>query len=173
MFLFIIIMNFYMTLIFLYLNHPLSMGLILLIQTLIISLITSTYSYSFWFSYILFIIMIGGMLILLMYMTSLASNEKFKFSTLLLYMMIYLIAIMLLMYMLFDNFLMNMLLKNSNLLEIFNKQFFKDENINSLWMMYNNPNNMITMILINYLFLTLIAVVKITKFNNGPLRQKF
>nr|WLG71244.1 NADH dehydrogenase subunit 6 [Rhithrodytes pantaleonii] len=173
MFLLTIMMNFYMTLIFMYLNHPLSMGFILLIQTLIISLITSTYSYSFWFSYILFLIMIGGMLILFMYMTSLASNEKFKFSLLLSWTMMLLIPLTLFIMFIIDKTFINMMLKNSNLMELFNYSFFKNENMNSLWMMYNNPNNMITIILINYLFLTLIAVVKITKSNAGPLRQKF
>lgn len=39
--------------------------------------------------------------------------------------------------------------------------------------LYNFPINFITIILIIYLFLTLIAVVKITNIFEGPLRPKF
>nr|YP_010166670.1 NADH dehydrogenase subunit 6 [Lioporeus pilatei]QRV62761.1 NADH dehydrogenase subunit 6 [Lioporeus pilatei] len=169
-----IIMNFMMTMIFMFLNHPMSMGLILLIQTILISLIMGPYSYSMWFSYILFLIMVGGMLILFMYMTSLASNEKFKFSSTLLTMTLTIIFISLMLIMFTDKSMINLFFKNSNLMESNNIfSFLKNENLYSLNMMYNKPNNLITIILINYLFLTLIAIVKITKSNIGPLRQKF
>lgn len=66
------------------------------------------------------------------------------------------------------------LIKNSNLIEIINNLFINtNENIKSLILIYNTPNLNLTIILINYLFLTLIAVVKITNLNYGPLRQKF
>nr|QRV62436.1 NADH dehydrogenase subunit 6 [Graptodytes pietrii] len=170
----LIFMNLIMSSIFLCLNHPMSMGFILMIQSMIIALYTGMYSYSFWFSYILFLIMIGGMLILFMYMTSLASNEKFKFSLNISLMIFYFLLILLFIYFSMDYFLTNLFFKNSNLLEIINSNLFKkNENNLSINLMYNNPNNLITMILINYLFLTLIAIVKITKSNTGPLRQKF
>nr|YP_010166735.1 NADH dehydrogenase subunit 6 [Oreodytes scitulus]QRV62839.1 NADH dehydrogenase subunit 6 [Oreodytes scitulus] len=174
MFKIIYMMNFLMTIIFLSLNHPLSMGMMLMIQTILISFMTGFYSYTFWFSYILFLIMVGGMLILFMYMTSLASNEKFKFSNkLFLIIMMLMISSMLIMMMLNFN-LINFMMKTSNNNEIINSlMLMKNENLNSLNMMYNKPNIMITILLINYLLLTLVAVVKITKFNQGPLRQQF
>jgi NADH-ubiquinone oxidoreductase chain 6 len=49
---------------------------------------------------------------------------------------------------------------------------FSKENVISLNKLYNFPTNLITILLINYLFLTLIAAVKITKILNGPLRPK-
>nr|QEI26028.1 NADH dehydrogenase subunit 6 [Abax parallelepipedus] len=163
-----------MTIIFLFLNHPLSMGLILLIQTMLISLMSSMYSYSYWFSYILFLIMVGGMLVLFIYMTSLASNEMFNFSTKLSMFMIMMIITMSISFMFIDYMLINPLFKNSNMIEMFNNMMmFKNENLLSLNMIYNKPNNLITLMLVNYLFLTLIAVVKITDINYGPLRQKF
>nr|QRW36264.1 NADH dehydrogenase subunit 6 [Deronectes hispanicus] len=174
MFLMILMLNLSMSIIFLFLNHPMSMGLILMIQTICIALMTGFMSYSMWFSYILFLIMIGGMLILFMYMTSLASNEKFKFSSKILILMIMMMIITLMMIMLVDFSTINFLFKTSNSIEIINKLItFKNENSLSMNSMYNNPNFMITIMMINYLFLTLIAVVKITKFNYGPLRQKF
>nr|QRV62599.1 NADH dehydrogenase subunit 6 [Nebrioporus millingeni] len=167
------LMNLMMTIMFLFMNHPMSMGMTLMIQTIIISLISGFYSYSFWFSYILFLIMIGGMMVLFMYMTSLASNEKFKFSKKMIMMILFLLMIMMLLNM-SDMSIINFNIKNSNSMEIMNKlMMFKNENMNSLNSMYNNPNFMITIMLINYLLITLIAVVKITKSKMGPLRQKF
>nr|QRV62391.1 NADH dehydrogenase subunit 6 [Deronectes doriae] len=174
MFLTILMLNMTLSIIFLFLNHPMSMGLILMSQTISITLMTGFLSYSMWFSYILFLIMIGGMLILFMYMTSLASNEKFKFSSKILMMTLIMISIILLMIMLMDFSMINSMFKTSNSIEMINKLItLKNENSYSMNSMYNKPNYMITITMINYLFLTLIAVVKITKFNYGPLRQKF
>nr|UPX88444.1 NADH dehydrogenase subunit 6 [Oreodytes sanmarkii] len=173
-FMMISIMNMSMTIMFLFLNHPLSMGMILMMQTITIALITGFYSYSLWFSYILFLIMVGGMLILFIYMTSLASNEKFKLSNKLLFLMMITMLTSLLMLTIMDMNLLNIMFKNPNTSELINNlNMFKNENLNSLKMMYNKPNFIITILMINYLFLTLVAVVKITKSNSGPLRQKF
>nr|YP_010042999.1 NADH dehydrogenase subunit 6 [Eretes sticticus]QPC56732.1 NADH dehydrogenase subunit 6 [Eretes sticticus] len=166
--------NLMMTLTFLFLNHPMSMGLILMLQTIIISLITGLFSYTFWFSYILFLVMIGGMLILFIYMTSLASNEMFNFSKKILFFNVNLLLLFTLIYMFMDHMPINILFKNSNLMDWSNNiMMLKNENLYSLNNIYNNPNFYITIMLINYLFLTLMAVVKITNMNYGPLRQKF
>lgn len=45
-----------------------------------------------------------------------------------------------------------------------------NENFLNLNKLYNFPINFITILLINYLFLTLIVIVKITNINKGPLR---
>jgi hypothetical protein len=65
-------------LIFTQIKHPLAIGLMLLIQTTIVCIIRGTKYKRFWFSYILFIIIIGGMLVLFIYITRLASNEVFS-----------------------------------------------------------------------------------------------
>ena len=54
---------------FLYILSELAIGLILLIQTTILCLITRTIYRRFWFSYTLFIIIIGGILVLFIYIT--------------------------------------------------------------------------------------------------------
>nr|QRV62373.1 NADH dehydrogenase subunit 6 [Boreonectes macedonicus] len=173
MFMICMMMNLSMTLTFMFLNHPMSMGLVLMIQTISIAMITGFYSLSFWFSYMLFLIMVGGMLILFMYMTSLASNEKFKFSKNLTFSLLITSSMMMMLIFMNENIL-SMMITNSNLMELINSNMmFKNENLNSLNMMYNQPNFTITILMINYLFLTLIAVVKITQSNQGPLRQKF
>nr|WGO57935.1 NADH dehydrogenase subunit 6 [Episymploce sundaica] len=145
-------------------NHPLAMGLILLVQTVLISMITGMLSQTFWFSYVLFLIFLGGMLILFIYVTSLASNEMFFLSTKMLMamtMMMFLFIIMfysLKMSITQNQEMMNFLSINSLLM-------------NSLTKLYNQPTGVITILLASYLFLTLIAVVKITNIFKGPLRQ--
>nr|YP_010728551.1 NADH dehydrogenase subunit 6 [Helota thoracica]WEA76637.1 NADH dehydrogenase subunit 6 [Helota thoracica] len=154
-----------MSLVFLFLNHPLSFGLVLLIESILISLSTGLMYYNFWFSYILFLIMVGGMLILFIYMTSIASNEKFKFSMkILLFIMVSLMIILMINLMLDQLFSYYMKMMNQNSFFINNFSMSK---------FINFPNNMILFTIINYLLLTLVAVVKISKIEYGPLRQMF
>nr|AVE15670.1 NADH dehydrogenase subunit 6 [Haania sp. JZ-2017] len=149
---------------FLFSNHPLTMGLILLLQTISLSLISGSMSPSFWFSYILLMIYVGGMLILFMYVTSLIPNKIFFFPNKMLMLMFFISTIMM-MYMLQINPLHNSyenLENNYNLSLTSNKFLIK---------MYNQPTNIMTIMIAIYLFLTLIAVIKITNIHKGPLRQ--
>nr|YP_009573031.1 NADH dehydrogenase subunit 6 [Podagricomela nigricollis]QBF44008.1 NADH dehydrogenase subunit 6 [Podagricomela nigricollis] len=151
-----------------FMKHPLTYGLILLIQTIFTTMITGLLSYNYWYSYILFLIMIGGMLILFIYMTSIASNEKFKFNNKLLFLM-FIMLLMFLILMLLDNFYFNYFSSMSDI-SLFNNM----KNLNNSMNKYlNYPNNMIIFSMIIYLLITLIAIVKITNFSYGPLRQKF
>lgn len=62
---------------------------------------------------------------------------------------------------------------NNNENQILNliKSFILENSLN-LNKLYNFPLNLTTILLINYLFLTLIVVVKITNIFEGPLRSK-
>nr|UKO31653.1 NADH dehydrogenase subunit 6 [Dicrotendipes sp. YF-2022] len=156
-------------------NHPLSMGILLMMQTMLIAIFSGTLTKTFWFSYSLFLIFLGGMLILFMYMTSIASNEMFKFSLnvkIMFMFMLFIMTAMLMIFifdfkMLFFNKILNM--DNLNFLDM--KNMFSENNL-TLNKLYNFPMNLITILLINYLFLTLIATVKITNIFEGPLRPK-
>nr|APX39297.1 NADH dehydrogenase subunit 6 [Longitarsus aeneus] len=150
------------------LNHPLSCGMILLIQTILTTFMTGFMSLNFWYSYILFLIMIGGMLILFIYMTSIASNEKFKLNKNILILNILFMLIMLILFFIdpyYNNLIMNMIDLKSSIL-MYKNQF-------SMMKYMNYPNYFIMFMMISYLFISLIAIVKITKFNYGALRQKF
>nr|QNH69926.1 NADH dehydrogenase subunit 6 [Osmylus zheanus] len=168
----LILMNFIMSINFIYMTHPLSMGLMLLMQTILVSLICGYISINYWFAYILFLVMIGGMLVLFIYMTSLASNELFSFST----NMFFILSILFLLLFIFMNFIdpFTWFCKNYDMF-LFNKNeiSLNLENQFNLMKLYNNPSMNITLMLINYLFLTLIIVVKISNKNYGPLRSKF
>lgn len=62
-------------------------------------------------------------------------------------------------------------INNNEIINIFFNNF-DVENTTNLNKLYNFPTNLITLLLINYLLLTLIAVVKITDIFYGPLRPK-
>nr|YP_009175375.1 NADH dehydrogenase subunit 6 [Neuronema laminatum]AKZ17623.1 NADH dehydrogenase subunit 6 [Neuronema laminatum] len=165
----LILMSIMLTFNFINMIHPLSMGLILLMQTIIISLLCGLMTYTYWFSYILFLIMVGGMLILFIYMTSLASNELFIFKMNNLLYNLIIFFIFLISILLYDNFF-------SMMINLENMQFMNmmmEENSSNLIKLYNNPSMNMTLMLINYLLLTLIIVIKITNINYGPLRQMF
>nr|YP_009185837.1 NADH dehydrogenase subunit 6 [Euryusa optabilis]ALO70558.1 NADH deshydrogenase subunit 6 [Euryusa optabilis] len=165
----ILMLNFTLSSMFLLMNHPMTMGIMLLTQTILIALITGFLNMNFWFSYILFLIMVGGMLVLFIYMTSIASNELFNYSNSLMIMIFISINLMLLTLILMDHFFINM-----NLIFI---ESMKLNNFNnyplSLTKFFNYPSMMLIFMMITYLFITLIAIVKITKIEFGPLRQKY
>nr|ASM82797.1 NADH dehydrogenase subunit 6 [Neoperla ignacsiveci] len=160
-----------LALIFTRITHPLAMGLTLLIQTLIICLTTGLLTHSFWFSYILFLVFLGGLLVLFIYVTSLASNEMFTFTPSALSMLFLFIATMILTYLIIDPLSFPL---NTNSADSSDTFFFNanEESTPALMKLYNEPTSSITLMLALYLFLTLIAVVKITKIFSGPLRQK-
>nr|APX39560.1 NADH dehydrogenase subunit 6 [Chrysolina bankii] len=157
------------SMIFMFLMHPMSLGLILLIQTILISSITGMMNYNFWFSYILFLIMVGGMLILFIYMTSVASNEKFKFSFMMMNLIVLVMILFLLLLLFTDQFYYSFYM---NMSDMMNQNYTKNYNL-SMNKYMNFPNNFIIYMMITYLFITLIMVVKITNYYYGPLRQKF
>nr|YP_010385084.1 NADH dehydrogenase subunit 6 [Lydina aenea]UPL65094.1 NADH dehydrogenase subunit 6 [Lydina aenea] len=158
--------------IFMNMKHPLAMGLILLIQTMLISSSSGLMTKSFWFSYILFLVFLGGMLVLFIYVTSLASNEMFSFSIKLMMMSLMLFLMMMMMLYLYKKNLL-MQYKNLEIQSIYNLNSYIKENALSLNKLYNYPNNLLTILLMNYLLITLIVVVKITKMFKGPLRPMF
>nr|AFO73454.1 NADH dehydrogenase subunit 6 [Anopheles koliensis] len=159
-----------MSFIFMQMKHPLSMGLMLLIQTFLTCLITGVYVKTFWFSYILFLIFLGGMLILFIYVTSLSSNEMFSMSFSLLLISSSMIFTFLILFFILDKTLIEQFITNLEMQKLSVMNNLINENILALNKMYNFPTNLITLLLINYLFLTLLVTVKITKKFYGPLR---
>nr|YP_010164569.1 NADH dehydrogenase subunit 6 [Monolepta hieroglyphica]QRM91332.1 NADH dehydrogenase subunit 6 [Monolepta hieroglyphica] len=156
-----------LSLLFLFMNHPLTCGFILLIQTILTALISGLMNINFWYSYILFLIMVGGMLILFIYMTSIVSNEKFKINPKLSFLMTLLMLYMIILLM--DKFYLNM---NNQIFDMNSQNLMYFHNL-SMIKYFNKPNYLMMLIIIIYLFITLIAVVKITNINYGSLRQKF
>nr|YP_010709600.1 NADH dehydrogenase subunit 6 [Sosibia gibba]WCS40815.1 NADH dehydrogenase subunit 6 [Sosibia gibba] len=152
-------MNMIMNMMFLIMKHPLSMGLTIIIQTTIISMMTGMMNKSFWFSYILFIMYIGGMMVLFIYMTSLMPNMMFKMSKKMMLMTMTMIIITMIL--------------NKNYIMINNDMTMMNYKSTMLMKMYNMPTNITLIMMASYLLFTMITVFKITESNKGPLRMMF
>nr|AML26693.1 NADH dehydrogenase subunit 6 [Elateroidea sp. BMNH 1274729] len=159
---FMIILSF----IFILSSHPMSMGFTLLVQTLLMALVTGLMTINFWFSYILFLIMVGGLMVLFIYMTSIASNEKFKTSKLMISSMTMAILSPIMIPLTPLNlqleFLSNELMQvktNSNSLNNYLNKFIS---FPSMWTY---------LMIISYLLIALIAIIKISELKHGPLRK--
>nr|YP_009349776.1 NADH dehydrogenase subunit 6 [Pseudokuzicus pieli]AQM39821.1 NADH dehydrogenase subunit 6 [Pseudokuzicus pieli] len=159
--------------IFTQVNHPMAMMLIIILQTLIVALTTGMMTSTFWFSYILFLVFLGGMLVLFIYITTLASNELFSVPTKSLIIMLFMFSLAISLSLISDSTMWNLVNFNEEMTNI-NNQFMTlhDESNYLLTKLYNKPTDFITIMLVNYLFLTLIAIVKITNIFQGPLRPK-
>nr|YP_009350179.1 NADH dehydrogenase subunit 6 [Pseudacanthotermes spiniger]AQP26496.1 NADH dehydrogenase subunit 6 [Pseudacanthotermes spiniger] len=142
-------------------KHPLAMGMMLLTQTIMLCMISGMMYKSFWFSYILFMIMVGGMLVLFMYMTSLASNEMFSLSNKMMITMMMLLPIL--------TYMMPSTTNNKEMNE-YNKMM-ESEITTTTTVMYNQMMGMMTTLLVLYMLLTLIVVVNIINVSKGPLRH--
>nr|YP_009171497.1 NADH dehydrogenase subunit 6 [Cyphoderris monstrosa]AJW76327.1 NADH dehydrogenase subunit 6 [Cyphoderris monstrosa] len=161
------------TIIFTQMSHPLAMTLIILIQTMLMCIISGMISQSFWFSYILFLVFLGGMLVLFIYITSLASNEMFSIPTKTILSITILLATLTFISLMMDPTLWSFMTTNTDMINMKNPSYLSySETTMSLTKLYNKPTDLITLMLVMYLFLTLIAIVKITNIFQGPLRQK-
>lgn len=147
------------TLIFLTINHPLIIVIILIIISTLTAIKLGTLYSTFWLSYILFLVLVGGILIIFIYITRIAPNEKFKINN-----KIFISIIIVFPLWFINDFYTNYIYINNLLIKANEIIIIK---------YINFPNVFLPTIIILYLILTLIVVVKITKINIGPLRQKY
>nr|YP_010737138.1 NADH dehydrogenase subunit 6 [Botyodes diniasalis]WEP25232.1 NADH dehydrogenase subunit 6 [Botyodes diniasalis] len=174
MFFSLIIILFSFIMLFLY--HPLSMGLMILIQTMLTCLLSGIMLSTYWFSYILFLTFLGGLLVLFIYVSSIASNEIFKisFNMKMMFFLSLTIIFFISFFFMYNLTWMNLNINNLEMNNFFNTfSFFNNENKINLSKLYNNQTFLMMMMMIIYLFITLIAVVKITNIFYGPLRSSF
>nr|AKK32556.1 NADH dehydrogenase subunit 6 [Stenopirates sp. PJ-2015] len=153
-----------LTFMIMYLKHPMSIGMNLIIQTLNISMLTYMTSNMSWFSFMLFIMMLGGLMILFIYIISISSNEKFKFSFNMMLIMIIFILMLMIIKNMFNINSINMLNMNFNMMK-FNNTIF-------LMKLFNFNSMMLTIFLVMYLLMTMIIVTYIINIFEGPLRKK-
>nr|YP_010990614.1 NADH dehydrogenase subunit 6 [Suva longipenna]WOW98941.1 NADH dehydrogenase subunit 6 [Suva longipenna] len=149
------------------LKHPISLGFMLIIQTMMICLNMSIYTQTSWYSFILFIIMIGGMMIMFIYMASIASNEKFKFNNFIMKLTI----LMLIIYML--NWINDQTMEiSSKMIENkFSMTEQEEQKSTSKFFNLNKSNlSIMTMLMI---LLTMISVTNISTTFEGPLKKTY
>merc|ERR1712226_5870 len=108
-----------------------------------------------WFFYLLVLVFLGGVIVLIIYMNTLAINEKFLFykvKTKSAYFLMVLISIQILFY---TNISIKVCATSSISINL-----------------YDSINMINLIFLILYLLLTLICVVKLVKFEYGPLIKR-
>nr|ATC73069.1 NADH dehydrogenase subunit 6 [Psammotettix sp. EMHAU-2015-Zz060503] len=142
-----------------FIKTPLSMGVLLLIFTTMSSMLLSYMYKSSWMSMIMFLMFVGGLLILFMYMSSIASNEKFS-PNVKLYLVMMLIIIPM------EELMLNNQLEDSMM------NFYSNEMI-TLSKIFSKKTFSMTILMFLYMFLTMIVVTKIIKIHAGPLRSKY
>nr|YP_009512898.1 NADH dehydrogenase subunit 6 [Zele chlorophthalmus]AXK15290.1 NADH dehydrogenase subunit 6 [Zele chlorophthalmus] len=150
--------------------HPMSMMMLLMSFSLILVLKLNYLNSTYWYSYILFLLMIGGVMILFLYLTSISNNELFivnlKYYSnffLKIWVMFFLIYILKLNLSYFnDNSLM---LDNYPIHSIYKIEFTFLKN---LFM-----NFYITIYMLFYLFIMMVSTVLICSKNCIPLRQMY
>nr|YP_010222651.1 NADH dehydrogenase subunit 6 [Sastragala esakii]UCC46114.1 NADH dehydrogenase subunit 6 [Sastragala esakii] len=151
-----------MSMLMMFLNHPLSMGLLLILQTIIITLITGMIAGYFLMSYILTIIMLSGALVLFIYMASVASNEMFHTP----------IKLMIMFTMV--NLIMPIIINKNEDSEnsMININYSMKMDTLSMMKLFSQPSAYITILMIMYLLFTMIVVSNNVNINEGPLRIK-
>nr|UPL65930.1 NADH dehydrogenase subunit 6 [Helopeltis sp.] len=153
-----------MNILFMNFTHPMSMGFLLIMQTIMVAMISGMIMKTFWLSYMLLITMTSGMLVLFMYMSSIASNEKFKTSSKMLISFI-LLLMMITMYM-FLSLKEKMVMNNYLGMEMFP---LKSSEMYDLIVLFS-INKSITIMLVIYLLFTMIVISFIVNKSEGPLR---
>nr|AFI13777.1 NADH dehydrogenase subunit 6 [Diuraphis noxia] len=159
---FIMLTNLIMAITLTMMKSPLSSNLIILIQTLSLTLMINLINKTSWISFMIFILYIGGLMIIFLYISSIAFNElninkNFKN---LIYKLIFIILV--LMY-----FKMSLNLNNMN----YENKFIFEDNFYML-NMFILPNNLMMYMIMFILFFMLILIIWMLKINKGPIRQK-
>nr|YP_010586261.1 NADH dehydrogenase subunit 6 [Hydromanicus melli]UZZ44023.1 NADH dehydrogenase subunit 6 [Hydromanicus melli] len=147
-------------------KNPLLMGFLIIIQTLMLCLMMNFNSSIYWMSYITYLIMLGGILILFMYMCSISSNETIKFNPKIIF-----ISTPFLAFMMFNFLSMNWINKNMTMTNYSIDFFFNNNNIINISKMYNKFSMIMTIMLIIYLLISLTMVTTFANNDLGPLRS--
>nr|YP_010561799.1 NADH dehydrogenase subunit 6 [Ammothea clausi]UYX57746.1 NADH dehydrogenase subunit 6 [Ammothea clausi] len=144
-------------------NNPLFMVIMILMETLLISLMINYINLSFWMSYILILIFLGGMLVIFIYIASLTDNTNFFTK---MNMMSFITFLMLIFYMMYMNY------NNLNLNNYYNNKFnfMMNQPLTSMSTLYNNMMYS-TIIMAVYLMITLFIIVKLCNSNKNPLKK--
>merc|ERR1711947_494 len=109
------------------------------------------------FFYLFVLVFLGGVIILIIYISTLADNEKFRIVKLSPENMRFTILIRLTLF---------ILLKYKNIIN------YTRLNNTAVGILYESSNFTLLLCLIVYLLLTLVCVVKLVKFESGPLIKR-
>jgi len=138
-------------------THPIVIVIIISFQSLLVSITLAYFSQNSWFSLILFLVFIGGLIVLFIYISSLASNEIFTQTRKIRFILIpiYIATITV--------FILNAETQSNNSIRLSIKE--------RVIKIYRINNFYITLFIILYLLLVLIISVSIINLYEGPLRR--
>nr|YP_009330286.1 NADH dehydrogenase subunit 6 [Orchesella cincta]ANJ04203.1 NADH dehydrogenase subunit 6 [Orchesella cincta] len=141
-------------------SHPIAILSLILMQTMNLCFLIWMLIKINWLPYILFLIFLGGLMVLFMYVTSLASNEKFEMN---------------IEEMKTTAGMGSTVMFFSLLIVYFNFNMQPPLNILSQQnsMIFSSPVTYLTLIIMSFLLITLVVAVKITTKFEGPLRSIF
>nr|QID48492.1 NADH dehydrogenase subunit 6 [Yunnantettix bannaensis] len=142
-------------------KQPMILIVIILAQTTLTTFMMSNYNKSSWFNYILMIIFIGGMMVLFIYITSITPNEKNNYLKLL--------PMMLIMTIMFYLYEKKTYFHSSETLNMQLNTMSPDQM--NMKMMFNYPLYSLSIMMMIYLFIALVAINKISNLEQGPLRM--
>uniref|UniRef100_A0AAU7VB90 NADH-ubiquinone oxidoreductase chain 6 n=1 Tax=Stenopsocus metastictus TaxID=3074944 RepID=A0AAU7VB90_9NEOP len=161
-----LMVSFLFMILFFYLNNPLTLGLILICQTLALTFLLGSLVKSFWFLYLLILIFIGGMLVLFIYVTSIFPNEKFDVNNNNSINIIVFISLLGITLVIYNNFF-NLTPSFDSLENLVMTNKFMVPSVK----MFSFNTSVLFIFMVNYLFYCMIVVIKITNFFKGPLRK--
>nr|ARW70227.1 NADH dehydrogenase subunit 6 [Schlechtendalia peitan] len=141
-------------------KSPLKSNLTILFQSISLTMMINLINKTSWISFMIFILYIGGLMIIFLYISSIAFNE-ININSINKIFMLMLIIIMIYYFnplMLMENFKFN------------NNYLFEDNFY--LMNMFNMPNNLMIYFTLMILFIMLILIIWMLKLNKGPIRQK-
>nr|AXI98620.1 NADH dehydrogenase subunit 6 [Pseudoniphargus mateusorum] len=143
---------------------PLFLSLMIISQTIVLSLVINTITLTSWFSFMLIMIYLSGMMVIFIYISSMASNELFYLNSPLLVIIFMLVTLFTL---LIFNFATYKTSDSMNSLD----QALTQITIFKTMKMFSKPLFVMTIMLIMYLLLAMIVVSKNSAFSSGPLRS--
>nr|QUL61660.1 NADH dehydrogenase subunit 6 [Orthopagus splendens] len=144
-------------------KHPISMGTMMIIQTTMMCIQQTNKNFSPWFSYMMFITIIGGMMVMFMYMASIASNNKFKMNIMIFIMWMFMIISIYKINSL--SFIVSMEEKKMDIITM--------QEMKSTLKTFNKPKMLLTILMMMILLITMISVTKISSTFEGPLKNTY
>lgn len=147
------------SLLFILNRHPLTIGLLLILISIFYALTIAFRRTRSWFAYILILVFLRGLIILVIYITSLASNENIKINWKIIITSFWFSVIIF--------FTLKIEIKKSSTNRIY---FFDSAPFTIIYKTYNKILREISLLLILYLLVVLIAAIKIISLKKGPLK---
>lgn len=152
------------SILFIYSKIPLALTIYLSLNAITVAFIMISYIKSSWFSFILIIVFLSGIIVVFTYISSLSSNEFTPPSTFSI-VLIALITTPLLLYSLAGREQPIQTIQSTHLTQTMPTQAF------FLHKLYEKDSITIITIIITYLFIALLVVVKNSSLNTAPLRS--